>query len=75
MPSIELLENFYRRALVAYRPQAERLLQQVPKEPDRYYEGFYTFEPDVAYQVVTLMHQIYPDQVPEAVSLEDFPRV
>ncbi len=31
---------------------------------DRYYEGFYTFEQDVAYQIIAILHQIYPQQVP-----------
>lgn len=31
---------------------------------DRYYEGFYTFEQDVAYQIIAILHQIYPEQVP-----------
>lgn len=31
---------------------------------DRYYEGFYTFEQDVAYQIIAILHQIYPHQVP-----------
>jgi hypothetical protein len=31
---------------------------------DRYYEGFYTFEPEVAYQIVSILHQVFPDLVP-----------
>jgi hypothetical protein len=31
---------------------------------DRYYEGFYTFEADTAYQVLAILHRIYPRLVP-----------
>jgi hypothetical protein len=31
---------------------------------DRYYEGFYSFEPEVAYQLVAILHHAFPDQVP-----------
>jgi hypothetical protein len=31
---------------------------------DRYYEGFYTFEPEVAFQIVSILHEIFPDTVP-----------
>jgi hypothetical protein len=31
---------------------------------DRYYEGFYTFEIDVAYQMAAILHHIYPEAVP-----------
>ncbi len=27
------------------------------------YEGFYTFESDTAYQVLTVLHQLFPEQV------------
>lgn len=29
-----------------------------------YYEGFYSFEVEVAYQIVSILHQIFPDLVP-----------
>ncbi|HRQ38630.1 MAG TPA: DICT sensory domain-containing protein [Chloroflexota bacterium] len=31
---------------------------------ERYYEGFYTFEADAAYQILHILHQIYPAKVP-----------
>ncbi|MBI3175616.1 MAG: hypothetical protein HYZ25_17990 [Chloroflexi bacterium] len=37
----------------------------------RLYEGFYTFEPETAYQVIRLLHQMYPVQIPEPVSPKD----
>ena len=42
-----------------------------PGEGRRLYEGFYTFEPETAYQVIRLLHQMYPMQIPEPVSPED----
>jgi hypothetical protein len=39
---------------------------------DRYYEGFYTFEPDVAYQVIKILHQSYPALVPSPLAPEQF---
>jgi DICT domain-containing protein len=43
------------------------LAEEVSSSNDegRYYEGFYTFEPEVAYQVVRILHQRYPDRVPQ----------
>lgn len=32
---------------------------------DRYYEGFYTFNPNVTYEFLQILHQAYPDRVPE----------
>ena len=42
------------------------LAQEIPAMSgnERYYEGFYTFKPDVAYQLISILHQIYPQQVP-----------
>ncbi len=34
---------------------------------ERYYEGFYTFEADTAYQVLSILHRIFPDRVPRPV--------
>jgi DICT domain-containing protein len=50
------------------------LAEEVPSltGADRYYEGFYTFEPDVAYQVVRILHQSYPNQVAQPLSPEQF---
>lgn len=48
------------------------LAEEVPSltGDDRYYEGFYTFEPDVAHQILTILHQSYPDQVPPPLTPE-----
>lgn len=39
---------------------------RLPGEP-RIYEGFYTFEVDTAYQVITVLHQLYPNEVPSPI--------
>ncbi len=42
------------------------LAQEIPSLSghERYYEGFYTFEADAAYQILHILHQIYPKDVP-----------
>ena len=40
--------------------------------PDRYYEGFYTFESDVAYQIITILHRSYPGRIPKPMPPEQF---
>ncbi len=42
------------------------LAQEIPSlgGKERYYEGFYTFEADAAYQILHILHQIYPAEVP-----------
>lgn len=42
------------------------LANRLPGEP-RIYEGFYTFEADTAYQVITMLHQLYPNEVPSPI--------
>ena len=42
---------------------------------ERYYEGFYTFEPVTAYQFISVLHQIYPDQVPVPTEPTMFERI
>lgn len=37
--------------------------ERLPGE-ERVYEGFYTFDPVIAFQLVNLMHQMYPQFVP-----------
>ncbi|NWG34403.1 MAG: hypothetical protein HXY42_08175 [Chloroflexi bacterium] len=37
--------------------------ERLPGEP-RMYEGFYTFEADTAYQVLAVLHQLFPEKVP-----------
>ncbi|MCB8983943.1 MAG: hypothetical protein H6659_08970 [Ardenticatenaceae bacterium] len=42
------------------------LAQEIPSlsGAGRYYEGFYTFQADTAYQILAILHQIYPDSTP-----------
>ena len=66
-----LLHYWY---LVAYGPGVYKTLlaQEISalSGEERYYEGFYTFQPDVAYQMVAILHQLYPKQVPVPVAPE-----
>ncbi|HEY9153419.1 MAG TPA: DICT sensory domain-containing protein [Anaerolineales bacterium] len=63
------LENYW--FVTAYGPGLSATLlaeeitpaQRLPGEP-RIYEGFYTFETDIAYQVLAVLHQLHPAQVP-----------
>ncbi|GAB4581556.1 MAG: hypothetical protein Fur0022_43050 [Anaerolineales bacterium] len=34
---------------------------------DRYYEGFYTFNPHITYDFLQILHQTYPNYVPEPI--------
>ena len=47
------------------------LAQEIPSMSgdERYYEGFYTFKPDVAFQLASILNQIYPEQVPIPIPL------
>jgi DICT domain-containing protein len=60
--------------VIAYGPGVNMTLlaQEVDSlaGEDRYYEGFYTFEPDPAYQVLSILHQIYPDAAPRPTAPE-----
>jgi len=38
----------------------------------RLYEGFYTFDPDLAYKLLIVLHQMFPGQVPEPTMPELF---
>jgi DICT domain-containing protein len=38
-----------------------------PEDSQRLYEGFFTFEPKTAYQVITLLHQMFPIQIPKPI--------
>lgn len=66
-----LLQYWY---LVAYGPGVHKTLlaQEIPAldGDERYYEGFYTFQPDVAYQMSAILHQLYPEQIPVPVAPE-----
>lgn len=66
-----LLHYWY---VAAYGPGVYKTLlaQEVPalSGNERYYEGFYTFQPDVAYQMSAILHQLYPEQIPVPVAPE-----
>jgi hypothetical protein len=42
---------------------AEEVKGETPQ--DRAYEGFFTFDPSVAYQMLSRLHQAYPQTVPQ----------
>lgn len=57
--------------VVAYGPglYATLLAEEItPEEGQRMYEGFYTFEPETAFQVISLLHQMFPMQVPAPIA-------
>jgi hypothetical protein len=69
------LENYW--FVIAYGPgvSATLLAEEITPEhrlehEPRMYEGFYTFEVDTGYQILMLMHQMFPDQVPMPVAPE-----
>jgi hypothetical protein len=56
--------------VIAYGPGVHMTLlaeeiniERLPHEP-RMYEGFYTFDPNLAYKVLNVLHTIFPEQVP-----------
>lgn len=63
------LENYW--YVIAYGPGISATLlaeeitpaERLPGEP-RMYEGFYTFEADTAFQVLTVLHQLFLEKVP-----------
>jgi len=61
--------------LVAYGPGlfktllAEEVKGETPH--DRAYEGFFTFDPSVAYQMLSLLHQAFPQSVPQPTAPEE----
>ncbi|MFN8410782.1 MAG: DICT sensory domain-containing protein [Anaerolineales bacterium] len=57
--------------VVAYGPgiYATLLAEEIAPENDqRLYEGFYTFEPETAYQVIAILHQMFPAQIPAPIT-------
>ncbi|HMV28749.1 MAG TPA: DICT sensory domain-containing protein [Anaerolineales bacterium] len=69
------LENYW--FVIAYGPGVSATLLAEEITPDhrldnepRMYEGFYTFESDTGYQILMLMHQMFPNQVPLPVAPE-----
>lgn len=56
--------------VVAYGPgiYATLLAKEItPEDSQRLYEGFFTFETQTAYQIITVLHQMFPAQIPEPV--------
>ena len=69
-----LLDYWY---LVAYGPGIHMTLLAEEITPEdrmegeaRLYEGFYTFDPDTAYQLLNILHQSYPQDVPAPIPPE-----
>lgn len=60
--------------VIAYGPGVYSLLmaQEIPavSGTDRYYEGFYAFDPAMTYQTLSILHQIFPEQVPHPIAPE-----
>lgn len=64
------LENYW--FVIAYGPGIHMTLlaeeispsERLKGEP-RMYEGFYTFDPNFAYKVITVMHKLFPEQISE----------
>jgi len=59
------LENYW--FVIAYGAGIYSILlaQEItPEDGQRLYEGFYTFEADTAYQVIGLLHQMFPSEIP-----------
>ena len=60
--------------VVAYGPGIgmSLLAEEIPSlyGNERYYEGFFTFEPEVAYQLLAILHQTYPNDVKLPISPE-----
>ncbi len=64
------LENYW--FVIAYGPGIHMTLlaeevnpaERLKGEP-RMYEGFYTFDPNFAYKVITVMHKLFPAQIAE----------
>lgn len=69
------LEHYW--YVIAYGPGISAALlaeeitpqERLPGEP-RMYEGFYTFEADTAYQVLAVLHQLFPEKVPTPIMPE-----
>ena len=60
--------------VVAYGPgiYATLLAEEIaPEEGQRFYEGFYTFEPNAAFQIISLLHHMFPTQVPPPIAPQD----
>jgi hypothetical protein len=60
--------------VIAYGPgiHMSLLAKEIPslEGKDRYYEGYYTFEKQAAYQLLAVLHQVYPNEVPQPIKPE-----
>ncbi|WP_448591955.1 DICT sensory domain-containing protein [Thermoflexus hugenholtzii] len=61
--------------VIAYGPGLSMCLlaREIPALDGRgrFYEGFYTFEPAVAYEILTMLHLAFPSQVPAPARVEE----
>jgi hypothetical protein len=61
--------------VIAYGPGLSMCLlaQEIPAldGQGRFYEGFYTFEPAVAYKVLSMLHMAFPSQAPAPAQFEE----
>ena len=70
--SMEETEKYW--FVVAYGPgiYATLLAEEIdPEEGQRFYEGFYTFEPNAAFQIISLLHHMFPTQVSPPIAPQD----
>lgn len=68
MPNVRIIDTAESKLLrywfvVAYGGGVSMGLLAQETEP-RLYQGFYTFEPEVNFQIVQILHQLHPEQVP-----------
>lgn len=61
--------------VIAYGPATMMTLlaeeHASPTGRQRVYEGIYTFESNIAYKLIRLLHGLYPDAVPEPTPLDE----
>lgn len=70
------LEHYW--FVVAYGPgiYMSLLAEEISNgDEERIYEGFYTFEPQTAFQIISILHQMFPAQISSPVSPEEHGRV
>lgn len=70
------LEHYW--FVVAYGPgiYMSLLAEEIANgDEERIYEGFYTFEPQTAFQIISILHQMFPAQIPAPASPEEHGKV
>jgi len=66
------LENYW--FVVAYGEgiYATLLAEEIdPEDGQRLYEGFFTFEAETSFQIISLLHEMFPTQVPPPIAPQD----